>query len=215
MFAETGLRPKPRNELKNICSYRICFVQLSCKSKQNTMDDYSLVYEQLTINEDWKVANGNTEESSQGHTSETNSTPKPVELNGEARKVHSALRYLRLSRETNDPRASLLVDFTALSSRCSNYLSHNASFPLRNNHAGRYRCTRIKLSNNKPCNINFSRQYELTRHKSTVHNDNQENFICPLCPGRRTFTRKDSLPRHLRQVHSQGEDVARSRRRLG
>lgn len=41
--------------------------------------------------------------------------------------------------------------------------------PVRNSQAGPRKCERINPATGKPCNTNFSRPYDLTRHEDTIH----------------------------------------------
>ncbi|KJF60719.1 uncharacterized protein CIMG_13170 [Coccidioides immitis RS] len=64
-----------------------------------------------------------------------------------------------------------------------------------------YRCNDINLSTGKSCSRSFSRPYDLTRHKATVHDVCKQKAQCLLCGG--TFSRDDALIRHMRMVHSE------------
>jgi hypothetical protein len=61
------------------------------------------------------------------------------------------------------------------------------------------KCNRINPSTGKPCNRHFSRTYDLTRHEA-IHNPRKQKPHCVHCVGEKTFSRDDSLKRHIRVV---------------
>ena len=61
-----------------------------------------------------------------------------------------------------------------------------------NSHLGVYCCM---------CDKNFSTAAVLRRHVKSSHLQMQEQYVCPLCPDKRTFGRKDNFHRHQRQLH--------------
>jgi hypothetical protein len=78
--------------------------------------------------------------------------------------------------------------------------------------AGPHRCNRINPSTNRPCNTEFSRPYDLTRHEDTMHNVTKRKYRCPYCTtDNKTFSRRDALTRHHRVAH--GIDTSRRRQR--
>ncbi|KAL2018056.1 hypothetical protein VTK56DRAFT_1322 [Thermocarpiscus australiensis] len=81
--------------------------------------------------------------------------------------------------------------------------------------AGPHRCERINPSTGKPCNTNFSRPYDLTRHEHTIHNAHKQKVRCDLCTEERTFSRADALTRHYRVCHPDAEFPGKQRRRGG
>lgn len=85
----------------------------------------------------------------------------------------------------------------------------------RNSQAGPHRCERINPSTGKPCNTDFSRPYDLTRHEDTIHNARKQKVHCPVCTEEKTFSRNDALTRHMRVVHPDYPDPSSKRRRGG
>jgi hypothetical protein len=81
--------------------------------------------------------------------------------------------------------------------------AHNQSTPLavRTHHAGPHKCSRLNPTTLKPCNIIFSRPYDLTRHEDTIHNSNRQKVRCELCSEEKTFSRQDALTRHKKVKH--------------
>ena len=81
--------------------------------------------------------------------------------------------------------------------------AHNQSTPLavRTHHAGPHKCSRLNPTTGKPCNIIFSRPYDLTRHEDTIHNSNRQKVRCELCTEEKTFSRQDALTRHKKVKH--------------
>jgi hypothetical protein len=78
--------------------------------------------------------------------------------------------------------------------------------------AGPHRCNRINPSTRRPCNTEFSRPYDLTRHEDTMHNVSKRKYRCPYCTtDNKTFSRRDALTRHHRVAH--GIDTSRRRQR--
>jgi hypothetical protein len=75
----------------------------------------------------------------------------------------------------------------------------------RNSQSGPHRCERINPTTGKPCNTNFSRPYDLTRHEDTIHNIRKLKLKCALCTEEKMFSRNDALTRHLRVVHPEVE----------
>lgn len=68
-----------------------------------------------------------------------------------------------------------------------------------------------KLNNvftKKPCNAQFSRSYDLTRHQNTIHAKKKSIFRCLACIRQhgdsgydKTFSRMDALTRHIKSKH--------------
>jgi len=83
----------------------------------------------------------------------------------------------------------------------------------RNSQAGPHRCTRLNPSTGKPCNSEFSRPYDLTRHEDTIHNNRKMKVRCHLCQEEKTFSRNDALTRHMRVVHPEIEWPGKTRRK--
>jgi hypothetical protein len=86
---------------------------------------------------------------------------------------------------------------------------------LLNSQAGPHKCDRINPSTGKPCNIQFSRPYDLTRHEDTIHNARKQKVRCNLCTDEKTFSRADALTRHYRVCHPHVEFPGKHRRRGG
>jgi 26S proteasome regulatory subunit N4 len=86
---------------------------------------------------------------------------------------------------------------------------------LRNSQAGPHKCERINPSTGKPCNVIFSRPYDLTRHEQTIHDARKQKVRCQYCTEEKTFSRADALTRHMRVVHPEIIDYpgAKPRRR--
>jgi hypothetical protein len=80
----------------------------------------------------------------------------------------------------------------------------------RNSQTGPHRCERINPTTGKPCNIYFSRPYELTHHEDTIHNTRRLKLQCALCTVEKLFSRKDALTRHLRVAHPEVEFPGRN-----
>jgi hypothetical protein len=83
----------------------------------------------------------------------------------------------------------------------------------RNSQSGPHRCERINPQTGKPCNSNFSRPYDLTRHEDTIHNNRKLKLRCALCTEEKLFSRNDALTRHLRVVHPEVDFPGKHRRR--
>jgi rubredoxin len=64
-----------------------------------------------------------------------------------------------------------------------------------------HRCDWIDPSTGKMCNTVFSRPYDLIRHYETKHSAKRQEFICPHCEDKKSFSRSDALRRHLRVKH--------------
>lgn len=64
-----------------------------------------------------------------------------------------------------------------------------------------HRCDWVDPSTGKVCNTVFSRPYDLIRHYETKHSAKRQEFICPHCEDRKSFSRSDALRRHLRVKH--------------
>ncbi|KAB8294155.1 hypothetical protein EYC80_009598 [Monilinia laxa] len=69
-----------------------------------------------------------------------------------------------------------------------------------NSQSGPHQCTQMNPSTNKPCNIVFSRPYDLTRHEHTIHSM-KDKLRCEYCTEDKTFSRNDALNRHMRVIH--------------
>jgi hypothetical protein len=72
---------------------------------------------------------------------------------------------------------------------------------VTNTQNGPHKCTQINPSTGKPCNIEFSRPYDLTRHEDTIHNPKKKKVTCPACTDKKQFSRGDALSRHYRVCH--------------
>ena len=83
----------------------------------------------------------------------------------------------------------------------------------RSSQAGPHKCERINPSTSKPCNSQFSRPYDLTRHEDTIHNARKQKVRCQLCVEEKTFSRNDALTRHMRVVHPEVEFPGKSKRK--
>jgi hypothetical protein len=73
--------------------------------------------------------------------------------------------------------------------------------PMKSLLQGPSRCTRTNPSTGKPCNVVFSRPYDLTRHEDTIHNMSRQKVRCELCSDEKTFSRQDALTRHKKVKH--------------
>ncbi|KAK4031547.1 hypothetical protein C8A01DRAFT_21251 [Parachaetomium inaequale] len=82
---------------------------------------------------------------------------------------------------------------------------------LLNTQDGPHRCDRINPSTNKPYNTVFSRPYDLTRHKDTIHNAGKQKIRCDLYTDEKSYSRADALSRHYRMSHP--EDFLRKQHR--
>lgn len=52
------------------------------------------------------------------------------------------------------------------------------------------------------CSRSFKRPYDLQRHQESVHSAGSKSYVCKRCGGpERTFSRQDSLARHMRRMH--------------
>lgn len=52
------------------------------------------------------------------------------------------------------------------------------------------------------CRRSFKRPYDLQRHQESVHSAGSKSYVCKRCGGpERTFSRQDSLARHMRRMH--------------
>ena len=83
----------------------------------------------------------------------------------------------------------------------------------RNLEAGPHKCEGINPSTSKPCNAIFSRPYDLTRHKDTIHNA-RKKVHCQFCTEEKTFSRNDALKRHMRVVHQEISFPRKNRRHV-
>ena len=63
------------------------------------------------------------------------------------------------------------------------------------------KCERVNPLTGNPCNIIFSRGYDLTRQEDSIHNPTRQKIACHLCVESKTFSRNDALNRHMRVVH--------------
>ncbi|KAI9736662.1 MAG: hypothetical protein M1834_000866 [Cirrosporium novae-zelandiae] len=90
--------------------------------------------------------------------------------------------------------------------------SSNPNVLARNSQAGPHKCERINPTTGKPCNTQFSRPYDLTRHEDTIHNAKKQKVRCHLCTEEKTFSRNDALTRHMRVVHPDVDWPGKSRR---
>ncbi|KFY41496.1 hypothetical protein V494_02960 [Pseudogymnoascus sp. VKM F-4513 (FW-928)] len=72
--------------------------------------------------------------------------------------------------------------------------------PEPKNSVDLFKCELIRPSG-KPCNAVFSRPYDLTRHRDTIHNARKQKTRCQFCTEEKTFNRKDALMRHISAVH--------------
>jgi hypothetical protein len=88
-----------------------------------------------------------------------------------------------------------------------------AAIASRNSQAGPHKCTRVNPSTGKPCNSEFSRPYDLTRHEDTIHNARKMKVRCHLCQEEKTFSRNDALTRHMRVVHPEIDWPGKTRRK--
>jgi hypothetical protein len=85
----------------------------------------------------------------------------------------------------------------------------------RNSQTGPHKCERTNPTTGKPCNVVFSRPYDLTRHEDTIHNIRKQKVRCALCTEEKTFSRADALTRHMRVVHPEVDFPGKHRRRGG
>lgn len=88
-----------------------------------------------------------------------------------------------------------------------------AELLARNSQTGPHKCERVNPTTGKPCNIVFSRPYDLTRHEDTIHNGRKQKVRCHLCEEEKTFSRNDALTRHMRVVHPDVDFPGKHRRR--
>lgn len=95
-------------------------------------------------------------------------------------------------------------------------VTHNAQAAAnnisRNNAPGPHKCEKVNPQTGKPCNTEFSRSYDLTRHEDTIHNNRKQKVRCHLCTEEKTFSRNDALTRHMRVVHPDVDFPGKSRR---
>jgi len=89
----------------------------------------------------------------------------------------------------------------------------SAALAARNSQSGPHKCERINPTTGKPCNVVFSRPYDLTRHEDTIHNARKQKVRCALCVEEKTFSRNDALTRHMRVVHPEVDFPGKHRRR--
>lgn len=76
---------------------------------------------------------------------------------------------------------------------------------------GPHKCIQINPSTGKPCNTEFSRPYDLTRHEDTIHNPKKRKVSCPICTDKKQFSRGDALSRHYRVCHPEMPPPSRRR----
>ncbi|QSZ35903.1 hypothetical protein DSL72_007025 [Monilinia vaccinii-corymbosi] len=81
-----------------------------------------------------------------------------------------------------------------------------------NSQCGPHKCTQLNPSTNKPCNIVFSRPYDLTRHEGTIHRM-KEKLRCEYCTDEKTFSRNDALSRHMRVIHPEIHDFEKGKKK--
>lgn len=93
--------------------------------------------------------------------------------------------------------------------------SSSSATANRNNQAGPHKCERTNPSTGKPCNTQFSRSYDLTRHEETIHNNRKMKVRCQFCTEEKTFSRNDALTRHMRVVHPDVDFPGKTKRRAG
>jgi hypothetical protein len=91
----------------------------------------------------------------------------------------------------------------------------SAQLMERNSQTGPHKCMRENPTTNKPCNLIFSRPYDLTRHEDTIHNSKKMKSQCALCQPKKEFSRSDALTRHMRVVHPEVDFPGKHRRRGG
>jgi len=87
-------------------------------------------------------------------------------------------------------------------------LGRNA--PIKSLLQGPSRCKRTNPTTGKPCNTNFSRTYDLTRHEDTIHNTSRQKVRCEICNDGKTFSRFDALTRHKKICFITSPDTLRS-----
>ena len=106
--------------------------------------------------------------------------------------------------------------YTASSPTTPTSATHNtqaaANNVSRNNAPGPHKCDKVNPQTGKPCNTEFSRSYDLTRHEDTIHNSRKQKVRCHLCTEEKTFSRNDALTRHMRVVHPDVDFPGKSRR---
>lgn len=88
----------------------------------------------------------------------------------------------------------------------------SAATTTQQSQAGPHVCKRINPSSGKPCNVVFSRPYDLTRHEHSIHNPRKVKVQCPFCKEEKTFSRADALTRHLKIIHPSYNLPTKSRR---
>ena len=64
-----------------------------------------------------------------------------------------------------------------------------------------HRCDEINPYTGKLCNVEFSRPYDLTRHKYVVHSPRKKSVRCKHCMEEKVFSGNNGLARHMRVVH--------------
>lgn len=64
-----------------------------------------------------------------------------------------------------------------------------------------FKCSRVEPSTGKLCMSVFSRPYDLARHESIIHRNQDMRYFCPHCHEEKSFARSDALTRHIRVVH--------------
>lgn len=124
-------------------------------------------------------------------------------------------KHRRDSHRTTSPQPSPTTPTPSSSSTINAPGSSTSTNVNRNNQAGPHKCERINPSTNKPCNTQFSRSYDLTRHEDTIHNNRKMKVRCRLCTEEKTFSRNDALTRHMRVVHPDVDFPGKVKRRAG
>ena len=108
------------------------------------------------------------------------------------------LQYSRRPSPANSHR-NLTTEPGSLVAEHQNGSLKGAELADRNSQAGPHKCQRINPNTGEPCNSIFSRPYDLTRHKHTIHD--KIKVRCKYCAEGKSFSRSDALTRHIRVVH--------------
>lgn len=88
--------------------------------------------------------------------------------------------------------------------------SKRQSFTINNATNEIFTCRLVNLITGNPCNSQFSRSYDLTRHQNTIHAKKKTVFRCSECIKilgdegySKTFSRLDALTRHIKSKHEE------------
>jgi len=128
----------------------------------------------------------------------------PAELH-QHRKNHARSRRDTRSPEEADPTTESENDSSEADTGSAGSKMSPQELQVRNSQAGPHRCDRVNPTTGKPCNVVFSRPYDLTRHEDTIHSEKKKKVHCDYCTEEKSFSRYDALTRHMRVVHPEIE----------